>query len=544
MNFINPDLNQKLQAINQYLTQRLTHYPDYQTLIDDLNTAIKSGQSPPITVTLIGHSKVLVEDIKSLTEEKAKFGSWCKLQTTTLPNNLEKVLRKCELLCLVKDGTKPVSRSEKKLIKKLATANVTGYCLILTKNTNLSENSSLKAIEFRSLSNYIAEKKLQNITSYFLPQELLKSIDSSQELEEYSNFLESFLESCSIKIKQKNQEYFSEKIQDYFETNKAQCFSQIQEHRRIFIGGQRLDEFKQKINQSYNQINQTIQNTFRNIKQEINQEKIQLTNPFLYDTMMYRVQSAIQDATVIEYKDKNKVYLSLAIKNKDYNQLLHSYILELCHQELNLWLEKQWEILDNDSETGKINELTKTIKQKLEFINPLLPQITISNIENRFSFEISDYVSFSLLEENNKIPFDYHYSQSAWFRLTVVLFVVAMIFIFTNKIFGFIILFIQLLNLLTGRDPKKMRLRQQTKEMKRTMDSKYQFFVRFIADKFLQNFCQYLEEESKQYQEEVNLIVEQAKEELEQLKLKIDYLKEQIAVLKEDQAEVTKILQD
>ena len=385
MNFLNPDLTQKLQAINQYLTPRLTHYPDYQTLLYDLNTAI---------------------------------------------------------------------------------------------------------------------------------------------------------------IKQKNQEYFFDKIQSYFEQNKAQYFSQIQEQKRIFLGGQRPDKFKQKINQSYNQINQNIQNTFRKIKQEINQEKIQLTNPFLYDTMMYRVQSAIQDSTVIEYKDKNQVYLSLAIKNKDYNQLLHSYILELCHQELNLWLERQWEILDNDSETGKINELTKVIKQKLEFINPLLSQITISNIENRFSFEISDYVSFSLLEENNKIPFDYHYSQSAWFRLTVVLFVVGMIFIFTNKVFGFIILFIQLLNLLTGRDPKKMRLRQQTKEMKRTMDSKYQFFVRFIADKFLQNFCQYLDEQSTQCQEEVNLIVEQAKEELEQIKLKIDYLKEQIDLLKEDQVEVNKILQD
>ncbi len=535
MNFLNPDFTQKLQTINQYLTQRLTHYPDYQTLIDDLNTAIKNGQSPPITVTLIGHSKVLLEDVKTLTAGNTEFCSFCKLQTTTLPNNLERVLRKCDLVCLVKDGAKPVSRSEKKLIKKIATANVTFYCIIITPKNNLSETT-----RDNTLFSYLTEKKLQPITSYFLAQETFKYIDYSEDVEQYYHFLES----CSIKIKQKNQEYFTKKIQSYFEQTKGHCFSQILEQRRTFIGGQRLDEFKQKINQSCNQINQTIQNTFKNIKQEINQEKIQLTNPFLYDTMMYRVQSAIQNATVIEYRDKNQVYLSLTIKNKDYTQLIHSYILELCHQELNLWLEKQWEILDNNSETGKVNELFKTINQKLEFLDCLSAKTTISNIENRFSFEIYDYVSFSLLEENNKIPFDYHYSQSAWFRLTVILFVVGMIFIFTNKIFGFIILFIQLLNLLTGRDPKKMRLRQQTKEMKRTMDSKYQFFVRFIADKFLQSFCRYLDEQSIQYKEEVNFIFEQAKEELEQIKLKIDYLKEQIAVLKEDQAEVNKILQD
>ena len=544
MNSINLNLFQKLHKINQYLTRRLTIKPNHQILIDELKIILEDWRQSPIRITIIGHCKILIENIKTLKQSNLKLRSLCEFQTATLPNNLDKVLRNCDLLCFVNDGVKPVSNSEQKLISKIATANIVSYCLIITDNITLSESSRLEEAASNTLLSCLTNKELQQITSYLLPRVFLEQIAFPQELNKYHQFLDSILETCLINTEQNFQESCFKIIQRYFEQNKAQQFSQIQEQKNIFLYGQRIDKFKQQLNQSSNQLNQIVQNTFKTIKQEINQAKLELINPFMYDTMMYRVQSAIQNSSVIQYKEKEQNYLSLVVKNRDYNQSIHSYIMELCQQELDIWLERQWKIIDDADGEGKVNELIKTINQELEFIAPLSPKTTISKIPGKFSCEIADYVALSILEENSKIPFDYHYSQSTWFRITLVLLIIGAVFLFTDKVFGFIILFIQLINLFTGRDAKTIKLKQQTKELKRNMDNKCQFLVRFVVDKFLQNFSDYLKQQSQQYQQEINFIIQQAEQELEQVKQKIEQHKENISILKEDQAKVIKILED
>ena len=544
MNSINLNFFQKLHKINQYLTQRLIIEPDYQILIDELKIILEDWRQSPIRITIIGHCEILIENIKTLKQSNLKLRSLCEFQTATLPNNLDKVLRNCDLLCFVNDGANPVSNSERKLITKIVTANIVSYCLIITDNITLSESSRLEEAASNTLLSCLTNKELQQITSYRLPRIFLEQIASPQDLNKYHQFLDSILETCLINTEQNFQESCFNIIQRYFEQNKAQQFLQIKEQKNIFLYGQRIDKFKQKLNQSSNKLNQIIQNTFKTIKQEINQAKLELINPFMYDTLMYKVQSVIQNSSVIQYKEKEQNYLSLVVKNRDYNQSIHSYIMELCQQELDIWLERQWKIIDGADEEGKVNELVKTINQELEFIALLSPKTTISKISGKFSFEIADYVALSILEENSKIPFDYHYSQSTWFRITLVLLIIGAVFLFTYKVFGFIILFIQLINLFTGRDAKTIKLKQQTKELKRNMDNKCQFLVKFVVDRFLQNLSDYLKQQSQQYQHEINFIIQQAEQELEQVKQKIEQHKEHISILKEDQAKVIKILQD
>ncbi len=544
MNYYNFNLSQKLQEVNQYLVAKLDNQSNYQILIDSLNQVLEDWRKKPVKITIISHSEVYLKNIKTLKESNLKLRSLCRFKTATLPSNLDRIIRNCDLLCLVNDGAKKISKSEQKLINKIATANITSYCLIVTDDTILSNKLGLKVPKNNNLPSYLTNKEFQKITSYLLPRIFIEKIDFEQNFNEYHQFLESIVEACLIKTEEKLRRHSLDIVNVHFKKHKGQYFSQINEQKSIFTPNQRLDRVKQEINKSSNQTNKLIQSIFKQIKQELNQSKPQLTNPFMYDTMMYRIQSAIQNASVIQYKEKNQVYLSLVIKNKNYNQSIHSYIMESCQEELDLWLERQWNKIDNNFESGSINELVESINQKLNFLEVLVPEATVSKIENQFAFDISDYVNLSILEENNKTIFNHHYTQSAWFKIILVLLIVGIVFIFTDKIFGFIILFIQILNLFTGRDPKKIKLQQQTKEIKRIMDSKCQFLVRFLADKFLQNLCHYLEEQSQEYQQEVSLITQQAEQELDVIKQKIGQHKEQIEILKKDQVEVIKILRD
>lgn len=544
MNSLNLNLDEKVQAIHRYLTPKLETQPHYQDLISKLTEVIEKCQQTPISITIISHSKNLLKDIIILKESNLKLRSLCKVQTATLPNNLDIVLRNCDLLCLVNEGSKEISQIEQKLIDKMVKSKSIAYCLILTETLDSSETSQLETAGFDNLPNYLTNKKFQSIPSYLLPKKYLKSTTLPEDLKEYHQFLESLLEVCLIEVEQKFKQSVIDTVKSHFNESKEEYFSEIKNLRRTLPPGKTIDKIKLKTKNSGNKINKLIQNTFKIIKQEVNQGKIQLTNPFIYDTMMYLIQTAIQNASVFEYREQNKTYLSLIIKHKDYNQSIHSYIMELSQREIDLWLEKHWSMIDNDYQTGKINHLVETINQKLEFLNILPFKTTVFKIENKFSFDIADYVSSAILEENNKMVFDYHYSQSALFRIILVIMIVAVVFVLTDRIFGFIILFIQLINLFTGRDPKQIKLRQQTKEMKRTMDSKCQFLARLLADKLLQSLCQSLEKQSQQYQQEVNSIIQKVEEELEVIKQEIKRNNNRIALLEEDEAQIINLLQD
>ncbi|MDJ0535085.1 MAG: hypothetical protein QNJ70_21805 [Xenococcaceae cyanobacterium MO_207.B15] len=540
MNSINLNFYDKLHTTYKYLSKRSTIEPSYQTLINELETLLENWRQTPIKITIIGHCEILIEQIKTLKESNLKSHSLWELQTATLPNNLEKIVRNCDLLCLVNDGSKPVSDSEHKLITKAVTSNVVSYCLILTDSTTLSASSEVEV----GASNTLLS--CNQLTSYVFPRDLLEKIDllTSQELREYHNFWDSILDTTLINTEKKFQEQCCNLIHRYFEQNKNQEWLQVQQYKKIFFSNQRADKFKQQLNKSCNKLNQIIHHTFKTIKQEINQSKIELINPFMYDTMMYRVQAAIENSSVIQYQEKNQTYLSLVVKYQDYNQSIHSYVMELCQHEIDSWLEKQWSKIDNADGQGMLNELIKNINQELEFITPLSSNVTISKIPKKFEFEISDYVTLSILEENNQILFDYHYTQSTWFRLILIFIIVLCAYQLFGRAFGFVILFFQLINWFTGRDIKTVKLKKQTKELKRIMDNKCQFLVKFVADKFLQNLLYYLEQESQQYQKEISFIIKQVEPELEELTQKMEQHKEYIDILKEDHTKVMQILQD
>ena len=333
-------------------------------------------------------------------------------------------------------------------------------------------------------------------------------------------------------------------INRYFEGEKRTVWQNINRRKYVYLSGKNSEHIQQIINQLPHRCNRLAQNYLRVFKQYNNQNKLNIVNPFSSNSLMYRVQNAIQEAEVIDEKKQHKTYLRLVLKNKIYTEAIHTYVMNVCQQSLNDWLTDEWQNIENNYNGGGLNKLQQQLQLEIQPLANLCRDITITQSTIEPSLQLNDYICLSALENNSQIPFDYHYTQSTWFRLLVAIIIGTIIFILTERLFGFILLFVQFVNLLTGQDARKIRLRQHTKEIKRILDGKYQFLIRFLVDKVAQDIAISLDNINQNYQEQIDIITQEASQKLQQIKQETASDREKIDELKKTHLKLQKILDD
>ena len=330
-------------------------------------------------------------------------------------------------------------------------------------------------------------------------------------------------------------------INQFFDSEKQALWQEIVELKEAKLQGKNPEQFQKIINQAPHRCNRLVQNYVKVCKQATNQQKITQTNPFLASSLLYQVQSIIRHATVITQREPDDIYLNLVVDRDTYTQSIHLYVFELCENFLLNWLKTAWKNVYYQYNQGGLSQLEAELTTNLEILDNLVTiEFKQPAIEPQFKLE--EQVELAALSENSQIVFDYNYTQSTWFRLLVALFIGGVIYLFTQRLFGFILLIVQVINLLTGQDTKKIRLRQQTKELKRVVDSKYQLLVRSLSEKINQEIAIALDNLGQNYQDQVEAIVQQADRQLQEIKHANYQTKEKIAQLKQDQQKLQSIL--
>ncbi|MGL6343065.1 MAG: hypothetical protein ACRC80_28495, partial [Waterburya sp.] len=129
------------------------------------------------------------------------------------------------------------------------------------------------------------------------------------------------------------------------------------------------------------------------------------------------------------------------------------------------------------------------------------------------SLDLIQIIDIHCLKNQTRMLFDYNYTQSSWFRLLIAgliglgIYLVTKLYLGTGKYIGFFILIFQIINLLTGQNIKKLKIKQHQKELKRIVDNKYQNLIRIIVDKLIQTLIDSLELQGKLYQQQIEAIV-------------------------------------
>ena len=529
----------KLQKIKKYLAYKIGQDKEHKLLLQDLDELMTEALDYQLKVTIIGRQEDALGKVKSSSQSSELLDSYSEFQIITFPYNLNRLLNNCDLVFLVVDSSKKIIPIEKKLVIKSQEINIP----LIIRDFNQSQSQ---------IQSWLEHPNLSAINYFTFPEETCdcdcdcdSDCDQSHLLshsKSYDNFLKIFLADTIFPKEAIFEENIKKLINKYFMRRKTKYWEEIKQHKQDYLSGENHPQVQEKIRQLPFKIQKILQYNFKVIRQTLQDAKQELINPFVSTSFAYNVQKVISDSTVIQCRENKKRYLNLVVVQGQHRQTLHRYVLELYQQRVDLWIEEQWKFLDQELKI--FNELQDKSDRELEIINDL------SDMElklERFAppvFDLSKYICPAAVSEISRTIFDYHYSQSAWFRIIIAIAVGAVFFFLTDRLFGFIFLIVQIVNLLTGQSPKFLKLKQQTKELKRISDNKYQNLVKFVADKLVQDINVFLDQQCQLYQDQVNSYIQESNRNLVKIKQKIILNQNKISELNQDQEHIMQIIKD
>ena len=272
-------------------------------------------------------------------------------------------------------------------------------------------------------------------------------------------------------------------IRDFFWSKIKIIRQEIQDIDRLDLPNQPPYYYRQ-LKQIGDRFKREKQQTVKIVKQKINCLKADLLNPFRVD-LIFIVQQAVYYSQVKEVREAKDTYLYLTV-DRSSDRYLHDYIFELCQQKIDEIIAFQWSQINYVYGDGGLQNLFHKVDCELTTISPLfnLQDDTTALVTVKHpSLDLATIIDFDCLKFNSRIVFDYNFTQSSWFRLLISFSVGVGIYLFTwmylgsGKYLGFVIIIIQIINLITGNNNKKIKLKQHSKELKRIADRQYQTLV-------------------------------------------------------------------
>ena len=466
--------------------------------------------------------------------------SLVEFQIVSPIKNIRQLIQNCDIACFIYDLSQDISDFEKSVIEKLTIAQIVSTILVKSNAPNTANRFNL--------NNWLNQQKCPQLNNFLLPLNHFLNPYLPDHVKLYYQFIYQLSVNEKIKIEEGIIRQITPKVERYFALNRKSIWQDIKEKQSVFILGENVNSLQRKSNLAFQKIHREQQHFFRNLKQHIHHAKGNLLNPFSPESLMCVVQQSIQQAEIEQIKKQKEIKLCLIIDQENNIETIPNYIFNICQKKINDFIQDRWSKINYDYEAGSLNQLVAIIKTELGIISRLYPQEIIFPLPEPPIFQMNDIVCLETLTSNSEISFDYHFTQSSWFKLFISLLIGLLIYLFTaiflgnGRYFGFVILIYQLINLSTGQDVKNTKLKQQTKELKRILDSKYQALVRFCIDKTVQDLVAALERENQKYQQQIDEISLTVNQKIAQIQQDIAQQKTRIDNLKQDQAEIISLL--
>ena len=527
MEVITKKLVNKVEQINDYLVDKIEREPNYHDFIQELKLIITNFQRTKLNIKFVSQFVTLAEQLKQISQQKFTDRSLYQFQTVADLSNIDKILEDCDILCLVCDSQTNIFQLDKKLIRRASKRNICPT--ILTVERFKDESHTALPNNYNSIRNWLTRQNYHHVKIFFLSLNLEQNCNLSEQINNYYYFLEKLLLNHEAKLEASINQIIAQKVTQLLTQYKKAIWHQIQQTKIDLRNLQQ--EFSQHKTSLLLQDNQ---NKLKNLKQKISREKINIVNPFVSDSLIYKVSKLVDRSEVSLLKESRQQYLHLIIKEKDFSQRVITVVVDLCQEELANWVAEKWQEIERIYAPIALESHPELNQTRLELIN----EYSVAP-----HFELTDFVSLSVLEESSKTIFDYNFYESSWFRLIISASFGLILFFFTGKFFGFIFFIFQILNLLTGKDVRTIKLDRQTKALQKNLDNKYQSLVRFLTDRALYVIISSLENKDRKYQEIIDSLTEESTEQLTELKQIISQHQEKLHNLKQDEIEILSLLE-
>ena len=466
----------RISQINGYLVREAKS--EYNELIESLNSLHQELDTAKPVVEIVSPSPPLADNFrkKILT---SRLRSRFEFQCTPI-TNIQQIVR-CDLICLIYYFKNTVNKQHQKLIE-LARQNDIDLILLVRQPDRNLENASL--------SSWLETQDC--LLDGLLPLDDFINLNQPSDIDLYRQLLWRSLEPLKAKFIARQQQELRNAIEVFFDRQIASIeplypFIETPPHH-----------YRPQLEQISNSIRQEKQQLLTIIKQNINYLRLDLLNPFIAESLMFSVRQIIDLAAVEVVSEARVTYLYLTVNNSVQTQYIHDYVIELCQQKIKEIIAFQWSQIEYvygggiNSLIDKVNGELKTITNLIDFENDFI-------VLDRPSLDLRKWLDVDCLKNNSRIIFDYHFTQGSWFRLLMSgliglgIYFVTLVLLGSGKYIGLVIFIFQVVNLFTGQNPKKVKLKQHSKELKRFVDGQYQNLVRLIVDKSIQTLIIALE---------------------------------------------------
>lgn len=533
METIEQSLLPKLAQVKQYLVARVEQEIAYQGLIDKIDDNIAKLTQYKPKIKLVSDEIDFSRKLKYISINDLSLNEHYQFHVVPANSLVENIIQDCETILIVCDLHSLISPRNKQIIEAAIAQDIYLKVIIVSQSDELIKPR-------RAISRWL---KLQNsdlASNILWSKENLLILDNADSLQHYQCYLEQKICFARVQLQRRCAVKITRIIKHHIEKLNQATWKTIQAQKNQQLEGKPPEVFRQKFNQLINQVNKLQQQQFLKIKQGIQHNRSCLNNPFLNHNLLWQTQQIIQGVEVNVVKIEQQKYLVGMVKVKDSLEPLHLHLLKIYQQQFQGKLKKQWEKCQYSYGDRGLSQLRQDIKVKLELIAYFgTREVTAITLESP-NFELNDLVYLPILAEGSRIPFEYSFNQSQWFKILVAggvgiaIFLLTYLFSGQGRFFGFFILIFQFINLFTGQDIKTLRIKHQAKELKRKLENKYQILVRLATDKITQILIITLDDEQQYYQQQIDNIAQNTNEKISMIKDQIEQQQEQMNMRKQD----------
>ncbi len=527
MQSIEPSLLPKLIRVKEYLATKVEQKAVYLDLITEIDALIDRLPHCKPKIKLVSCNTALSKQLKDISEQDVNLKQQYQLQIIPPDVKIQHIVHGCEFILLVCDRHEQIS-ARKRLIQKSLAKNI-GLAIVIIDDHQVDLSSWLKQQADTFPSEIV-----------FLLDNFLVVTDPAC-VEQYQHNLRQLFTAALVKLETRLAQKLIITINSRIKVANQQKWQSIRASQELlYCQAEGVEFSRQQINQLIPKINKQQQHILQIIKQEINHKKAILINPFAKDNLIWSTQEIIHKSEIKIIKEEKNAYLLPIVKNNNIESQLCLYIADLYQCKFQNHLEQEWHSCNNTYANGGLKQLRSQITVELESIVHLADVTIKPKVVDAPKFQLANLAYLPILEAGSKLTFDYHFSQGKWFRFLMVASIVLMIYLVTKFlsgqgfILGFVIIIFQFINLFTGQDAKVNKLKQQSKELKRTLDNKYQILIRLSADKITRDLIAAVDEENRYYQQQIEEIAQIANQKLADVKKTIESDRQQINQLKQD----------
>ena len=490
------------RAIN-YLRQQ-TEADTYSKLIESLELVVKNQIDEPV-VKILSPSASLAQSLVTKIQHDSQLRSRFKFQVVAPINKVGQIVRDCDLICLIYYFEHSILPHHRRLIELAQKDKIETILLV---------NRPQKPTDDR-IANWLAAKGCSGDRQLTLALDYFIDLNNDRDLDFLRQQLGQLSESANQRLRSRIDTKAETMVRQFFQQKIAEIRQEITQLKQLYP--QQPYYYRQKLGQADRKLNREQQQRTTAIKQNLHHLKSDLLNPFQPDSLSFMVQQLIHFSQPKLVREQGKNYLYLVRDRSGNSEYLHGYVFELCQQKVDVLITVQW---------SKINclsvkkELSTIVNQEEFNIYPFWDTEFPPRLSLQPSLDIEQIIDRECLKSHSKMVFDYHFSQTSWFRLLSLLsigwgiYLVTWLYFGTGRYIGLVIVVFQVINLLTGQSVKTIKLKQHLKELKRIVDARYQSLIRLVIDKSVQTLIMAVERQDRQEREQIERAIAIARQKI------------------------------